>query len=265
MSSAMGKYMRKGKCVDKMPAMEGSLGVRTRARALALQRDSRSRPKPSNNNSDGIKQISSTSCFPTTARVEEAPCRENYMELRSRKVSARVSSIARNSPEKDDDKGNVVVVVSHHPHHYHLVKNSTMTRCSISDDESSRHPHSIPNRNVHPNECLRMQSSSAIDAGSVHLRRVTPTGSTSNSVCVAERQPLGILTRHRRQELANLALKGMDMNDDLCHTNLSHANSAEVNIISTLLLSMFFYIYLYKMLTLLFSTFVCIFVMNAFS
>lgn len=231
----MGKYMRKGKGVGKMAVIEGALGVRTRARALALQRD----PKQvvthsSTSTSESMKQHearNSLECHtaPVPVPTAEAPQQENYMELRSRRLE-KVSrcSISRAGEQAADDAGHALV-------RNRISKTSNSEdkspRIHMSPHSSTRHgfAHPAARSNASPTRQLSLQSS-AIDAGAILPRRVTPTASTSNSASVSARRPLGILTRHQRQELASLASReDMDIDAEVALSRRAGSSHVDMN------------------------------------
>lgn len=203
----MGKYMRKGKGVGKLAVIEEALGVRTRARALALRRDSKQDDSKqavthTSTSSDSVKQHETCFTPPLPLQGAMVPTQGNYMELRSRrfeKVSrcsfTRVEEEAQNTSLQPNDK----------------LLQKQLSKCSNSDDESSkmhippRSSFACPEVGIRGGTRQVSLQSSAVDAGGVIPRRVTPTASTSNSVSMSARQPLGILTRHQRQALASLA------------------------------------------------------------
>ncbi|MCO5577461.1 hypothetical protein L7F22_031293 [Adiantum nelumboides] len=195
----MGKYMRKGKGVGKMAVIEEALGVRTRARALALQRDSKQGLTHTRGQAEVDKQheicASMECCVPSLPLQEEdvgVLPQTNYMELRNRrfeKVSSRVGEevASQARPELFCKR---------------LSKSSSSNSESYKERKSPQASLQHAARGVSRQVSLQ---SSAVDAGGVNLKRVTPTASTSDSVSLSARKPLGILTRHQRQALAQLA------------------------------------------------------------
>eukprot|EP00250_Pteridium_aquilinum_P031280 c43350_g1_i1 orf=346-1362(-) len=225
----MGKYMRKGKGVGKMAVIEEALGVRTRARALALQRDSKHVASHTSTSSESVKQLepcTSLECHTPLLPLQEAnvSAQTNYMELRSR----RFEKVSR-CPFTREGQGAPNVTLQGN-----TVLRKSLSKCSNSDDESSK-VHILPLVGFAcPEASIRdgvsrqvSLQSSAVDAGGVIPRRVTPTASTSNSVSMSARQPLGILTRHQRQALASLASRE-DM-DVEAEANLSKQVNADTN------------------------------------
>lgn len=201
--ASMGKYMRKGKGVGKMAVIEEALGVRTRARALALQRGSKQVTAHTHGSAGVEKQLETCAsmecCVPSLPLQGENPSVQpdtNYMELRSRRFEKVHGRIAEEVPLQSN-----------------TLSRKHLSRSSDSGEESLKVHSSSEGSLQHDKRGLSRQASSrqvslqssAVDAGGVIPRRVTPTASTSNSVSVSARKPLGILTRHQRQTLTRLA------------------------------------------------------------
>ncbi|KAH7307578.1 hypothetical protein KP509_22G066400 [Ceratopteris richardii] len=195
----MGKYMRKGKGVGKIAAIEEALGVRTRARALALQRDSSRQVTPrAHEPIEAPKQLDSCArmecCMPPLAfegSRTNTHCETDYMELRNRRFEKIYSKTGQEVRVESDS-----VACEH-------VSGSSKTAESLKASESVG---ASIHRGVREalSRQVSLQSSAAVDAGGDMRRRVTPTASTSNSVSMSARKPTGILTRHQRQALASL-------------------------------------------------------------
>ncbi|MCO5605122.1 hypothetical protein L7F22_059302 [Adiantum nelumboides] len=208
----MGKYMRKGKGVGKMEVSQGTLvGVRTRAKlALAMEKE-----RVVGNVSLLHHSFSTSATTASSSKASGSSSRTHstqplYMELRSRKLEKGIRSgkdkgieEAFDTPDfckKTASSSRLLSPLSTELHLFDKERCRLWLRtgsCSMQGSDST--------------------SQNRLPAGSPRLRMpVAPTASSNHSlghsaVSIAQKTPIGILTRNRRQELALDVEAAMDM------------------------------------------------------